>query len=766
MSLVSHIGISGQFGIVAARLRLRQSYIWLAAVAGVLASLAVTNEAVRMALLAFSAGLFFVICGLWVQAGWQRLITLREAGQFARMHGADETPCFVSNEKGRLTFINPAAYKRLGGTTDSVSAALRDYFASPAAVMLRLKSRAKRNGYAKDEVATRRGFIRLSVHRLGNTGYLWRLEEFEDIYSGMRGTDGIGLPMCVANKAGVVLFAHDALRRLLGLRPRRLDQVIAAGRMRSGEEVIVAGAQGELRAILAEVEGAGQRREIYLLPAAHATAATAMPADFESVPVALLRFRPDGRLIVANRAARDILNLSLGDAIQLQDIYEGLGRALSDLIDDIIAERVPFASEVLRARKLSHDSFHQVSLRRIVENGQAGLLAVVQDATAMKQLEAQFVQSQKMQAVGQLVGGIAHDFNNLLTAISGYCDLLLLRRSPEDRDFADLTQIEQNANRAAALVRQLLAFSRKQTLHPERLDLQDVLSEMMHLLSRLVGERVQLEITHAPHLGPIRADKRQLEQVVMNLVVNARDAMPDGGVIRVETDLVEFHEDYHRDRARVPAGRYAMIRVSDQGVGIPEDCIERIFEPFFTTKRVGEGTGLGLSTVYGIVKQSGGFVFVDSEVGTGSVFQLYFPIHDQPVELAAVAPSKPVLHQGEGVVLLVEDEKPVRAFASRGMKLRGYQVIEAESAERALEILADPGLHIDVFVTDLVMPGMDGPSWVRIALQQRPDVRVIFISGYAEDCLSDAQGRIANAVFLPKPFSLQQLSLTLQEQLA
>lgn len=766
MDLIGHSGIYGQFGLLTARLRLCQSYIWLAAVAAVVTSVAVRSDALRLGLLAFSAGLFFVICGLWLQVGWQRVLRLQQARQFERMHGADDAPCFLSDEGGRLKFINPAAHRRLGCTTDSVVTGLQDYFASPASVLLRLTSQAKRKGYAKDEVSTRRGFIRLCVHRVAGMGYLWRLEEFDDIYSGMRGADGIGLPMCVANRAGVVLFANDALRRLLGLRPMRLEQVVTAGRMRSGEEVTVAGGQGEIRAILAEVEGAGQRREIYLLPTGLATMENSMQADFESVPVALLRFHPSGRLQIANRAARDILNLDAGERVLLQDLYEGLGRSLSDLIDDIIAERMPAATEVLRARKLSHDSFHQVSLRRIVEQGQAGLLAVVQDATAMKQLEAQFVQSQKMQAVGQLVGGIAHDFNNLLTAISGYCDLLLLHRSPADRDFADLTQIEQNANRAAALVRQLLAFSRKQTLHPERFDLQDVLSEMMHLLSRLVGEKVQLDIIHAPNLVAIRADKRQLEQVVMNLVVNARDAMPLGGTIRVETDLVEFHEDYHRDRACVPAGRYAMIRVADEGVGITADCMERVFEPFFTTKRVGEGTGLGLSTVYGIVKQSGGFVFVDSDVGVGSVFHLYFPIHDQPEDVLSISTSKPVIQQGEGVVLLVEDEKPVRAFASRGLKLRGYQVIEAESAEQALEILADPGLHIDAFVTDLVMPGMDGPSWVRIALQRRPDVRVVFISGYAEDCLSDAQGRISNAVFLPKPFSLQQLSLTLQEQLA
>ena len=373
-----------------------------------------------------------------------------------------------------------------------------------------------------------------------------------------------------------------------------------------------------------------------------------------------------------------------------------------------------------------------------------------------------------MQAIGQLAGGIAHDFNNLLTAISGHCDLLLLRHGREDHDYADLVQIHQNANRAASLVGQLLAFSRKQTLKPEQIDLQDVMSDLTHLLNRLLGEKVKLRVAHAPVLGPIRADKRKLEQVLMNLVVNARDAMEPGGTIRIETEQTRLAVDLQRDRANVPAGDYAIIRVIDTGCGIPADRLQKIFEPFFTTKRVGEGTGLGLSTAYGIVKQSGGFIFVDSVPGEGSTFHLYFPIREAEAA-AAPAPQKqtrrPLMKQGEGVVLLVEDEAPVRAFASRALRMRGYTVLEAENAEEALKTLEDPTLTVDVFVTDVVMPGMDGPSWVREALIARPDVRVIFVSGYAEDCLSEGQARIPNSVFLPKPFSLTELTTTVQGQL-
>ncbi|WP_443082482.1 ATP-binding protein [Tabrizicola sp.] len=494
--------------------------------------------------------------------------------------------------------------------------------------------------------------------------------------------------------------------------------------------------------------------------------AMAVGADLEEVPVAIMTFGPDGVMRVANHAARELMWRGDIRAAMFHDLFEGLGRPVSEWLADVVAGRHPGGSEVLRVRG-EEERFLQITLRRHVEGGRPGALAILNDATRLKTMEAQFAQSQKMQAIGQLAGGISHDFNNLLTAISGHCDLLLLRHGREDSDFADLEQIRQNANRAASLVGQLLAFSRKQTLNPEVLDLEDVLGDLTHLLNRLMVEKVDLTLAHLGRvvgrpLGRIRADKRQVEQVLINLVVNARDAMPAGGDIRIETEPVTLAEDLQRDRATVPAGDYTVIRVVDHGVGIPEHQLRQIFEPFFTTKRVGEGTGLGLSMAYGIVKQSGGFIFVDSAVGEGTTFSLYFPVYEGPDEAPVAEVKRVTAKQGEGVVLLVEDEASVRAFASRALSLRGYTVLEAANAEEALAKLEDRSLHVDLFVTDVVMPGMDGPAWVRRAHLQRPGVKVIFMSGYAEDGLAEDQARVPNSVFLPKPFSLNDLTNTVQ----
>jgi two-component system cell cycle sensor histidine kinase/response regulator CckA len=357
---------------------------------------------------------------------------------------------------------------------------------------------------------------------------------------------------------------------------------------------------------------------------------------------------------------------------------------------------------------------------------------------------------------------VAHDFNNLLTAISGHCDLLLLRHDQGDPDFADLIQINQNANRAAALVGQLLAFSRKQNLRPEIVDLRNSLADLTHLLNRLVGEKISLSLSNDPVLPAIRADKRQLEQVLMNLVVNARDVMPSGGEIRVVTEGLDLTEPMERDRVVVPVGKYVTISVTDQGVGIPQDKLQKVFEPFYTTKKTGEGTGLGLSTAYGIVKQTGGYIFIDSTVGEGTRFSLMFPAYlgegeAAPVETIQSTAMEPTVSHS-GVVMLVEDEAPVRSFATRALKMRGFTVLEASSGEEALELLGNDHPKIDVFVTDVIMPGIDGPTWVRQARGGYPDVPVIFVSGYAQDSFSDDQARITHSSFLPKPFSLSDLT--------
>jgi len=386
------------------------------------------------------------------------------------------------------------------------------------------------------------------------------------------------------------------------------------------------------------------------------------------------------------------------------------------------------------------------------------------DQTEQKSLQAQFTQSQKMQAVGQLAGGVAHDFNNLLTAMIGFCDLLLLRFRAGDPSFADIMQIKQNANRAANLVRQLLAFSRQQTLQPRVLAISDVLAELSHLLRRLIGENIELKVVHGRDLGLVKVDQGQLEQVIINLVVNARDAMPTGGTVTIKTSNVASDSATRRQHEIVPAGDYVLIEVTDTGIGIPKENHQRIFEPFFSTKEVGSGTGLGLSTVYGIVKQTDGFVFVDSEPGKGAVFSIFLPRHAgseaaDPArsDLSETQGGAPRDLTGSGTVLLVEDEDPVRLFSARALKNKGYTVIEAKSGEAALEIIVK-GVKIDLVITDVVMPKMDGPGLVHELRRTHPEMKVIFISGYTEDNFRKRLGDERDIHFLPKPFSLKQLA--------
>nr|WP_229725938.1 ATP-binding protein [Frigidibacter albus] len=707
-----------------------------------------------------------------------RMLAHRHAASRAQLHDQiaafiahDASPSFTTDGDGAISYQNRAALERFGSRGgETLTRALAEVFANPAAVLVRLQNKAASLGAAREDMVTRRGHVRVCVHEIGEDGYLWRLEDMVERQSGSRGAETLSLPMLIATRTGTILFMNEALRRIVGERVKSLDRIFPDLPLRSGEEHEVSGAEGPVRALVAEVEGPGGRREIYLLPSLQLTRPAASdPTSFESLPVALLRLSAEGRVIAANRAARGLMG-AVENEVPLSEVLEGLGRPVADWLGDALCGRTDRRPEVLRVRRPDREIFLQVTLSRVMEDGRPGLVAVMSDATQLKTLEAQFVQSQKMQAIGQLAGGVAHDFNNLLTAISGHCDLLLLRHDKSDPDYADLVQINQNANRAASLVGQLLAFSRKQTLKPRILDLRDTLSDLTHLLNRLVGEKVTLSLGHDPVLRPIRADKRQLEQVIMNLVVNARDAMPEGGTVRIETENLSLVAEMKRDRVAVPPGDYVIVKVVDEGVGIAPDKLAKIFEPFYTTKRTGEGTGLGLSTAYGIVKQTGGFIFVDSVQGVGTTFTLYFPALDygsvdEPEPETAPAARRTESNPGEGVVMLVEDEAPVRAFASRALRLRGFNVIEAESGEEALRLLEDPELVVDVFVTDVIMPGQDGPTWVREALKTRPAVRVIFVSGYAEDSLQDSQAKIPNSIFLPKPFSLVELTSTVQSQL-
>tara|TARA_Y100001934_G_scaffold203482_2_gene240012 strand:+ start:58269 stop:60701 length:2433 start_codon:yes stop_codon:yes gene_type:complete len=407
------------------------------------------------------------------------------------------------------------------------------------------------------------------------------------------------------------------------------------------------------------------------------------------------------------------------------------------------------------------------------DGGPGGLVVHAFDQTEQRSLEEQFIQSQKMDLVGQLAGGVAHDFNNLLTAMIGFCDLLLQRHSPKDQSFADIMQIKQNANRAANLVRQLLAFSRQQTLQPRILKITDVLAELSHLLRRLIGADIELDIVHGRDLWQVKVDESQMEQVIINLVVNARDVVEAGGKVSIKTRNLSRAENEDVRHQSLPKGDYVVLEVADTGTGIPKDIVDKIFEPFFTTKEVGSGTGLGLSTVYGIIRQTGGHIFVDSEVGEGTCFTIYLPQHianaddvavEEVAEEVSLSPQPDLT--GAGTVMLVEDEDAVRMFGARALRNKGYTVVEAGSGDEALELLAQEGNNIDVLVTDVVMPGLDGPAMIRKVRETHADMKVVFISGYTEDSFRKRLDVAEDIHFLPKPFTLQQLASKVKEIMA
>ena len=421
----------------------------------------------------------------------------------------------------------------------------------------------------------------------------------------------------------------------------------------------------------------------------------------------------------------------------------------------------------------------------------SGLVLHFIDTTEHKNLEIQFAQSQKMQAIGQLAGGVAHDFNNLLTAMIGFSDLLLSRHGPDDPSFSDIQQIKQNANRATNLVRQLLAFSRQQELKPVVLDVTEALADLSNLLGRLIGENIELQIDHDRDLWLIRVDRGQFDQVIINLAVNARDAMPGGGSVSIRTVNTNVEQSVQRGHDVMKAGDYVLIEVADTGTGIAKENLSRIFEPFFSTKEVGAGTGLGLSTVYGIIHQTGGYIFADSAPGDGTTFTIYLPRHEEGEEVMLEIGPKPSFKPdvieitpiisptsqsvknietdltGEGTVLLVEDEDAVRMFGARALKNKGYKVLQASNGEEALEVINNgSNQKIDLIISDVVMPGMDGNTLVQLIRHELPDMKVILMSGYAEDVLTDDNTLSPDIHFLPKPFTLSDLAALVKDVLA
>ena len=515
---------------------------------------------------------------------------------------------------------------------------------------------------------------------------------------------------------------------------------------------------------------------------------------FQSAPFGIASVSADGRITSTNGAfARLMLDASGGlgkravdvlcradDKPTRHEVEENLKRVLAG---KAAAQPVEIA--------LSADTVRRIYMSPMVEQASEREMAMLYaiDATEQKALEAQFAQSSKMEAVGKLAGGIAHDFNNVLTAIIGFSDLLLQTHRTSDPAYKDIKNIQQSAYRAAGMVRQLLSFSRRQTLQAEPLLLDDVINENASMLRTSVGEKIQFRIQPSRDLWYVNVDKTEFVRVIVNLTVNARDAMPNGGSLTVKTRNITERESQRMGLEGMPVGEYVGLEVSDTGTGMPPEVLEKIFEPFFTTKGVGKGTGLGLSTVYGIVKQSGGFIYADSKQGEGTTFRVYLPRFipeaDDDVAPGAVPPkdhaaqaadhdaaaaekaaaAKPADLTGTGRVLLVEDEDVVRSFSVRALTRQGYEVLEASDGQEALDIVAEHDGNIDIVVTDVVMPEMDGPTMFRELRKTNPAIKVIFVSGYPNEAFRETLGT-EDVAFLPKPFSLAQLAAKVKEELS
>jgi two-component system cell cycle sensor histidine kinase/response regulator CckA len=500
---------------------------------------------------------------------------------------------------------------------------------------------------------------------------------------------------------------------------------------------------------------------------------------FDDAPLGILFLDLAGIVVDTNKAFLKALGVSR-DAV--------VGKAFADRLaredrDDVADQLSKVVMGTMRAARLENvrvpgpgerELSASLYVSRLEQDGEvSGLIVHVMDAAESRDLEVQFIQAQKMHAVGQLAGGIAHDFNNLLTAMLGFCDLLLTRHEPGDPSFDDIVQIRRNASRATNLVRQLLAFSRKQTLKPVVLDVGEALSDLSNMLGRLLGANIELRFEHDRDPGLVRVDPGQFDQVIINLAVNARDAMPGGGTLAIRTSHTVVEKPIHRGADVMAPGAYVLIEVSDTGVGIPKEVIGNIFEPFFSTKEVGAGTGLGLSTVHGIVHQTEGYIFVDSAPGQGTVFSIYLPSFAgdattrDDLTSATVEAARRVASAGDfvgaGTVLLVEDEDAVRMFVARALRDKGYRVLEAVDGECALDVISGGDAAIDLIVSDIVMPGMDGQTLVRLVRQELTGVKVILMSGYAEDGLAGDHQGDPSIRFLPKPFTLAELAGSVKE---
>jgi two-component system cell cycle sensor histidine kinase/response regulator CckA len=731
-------------------------------------------------------------------------------------------PCYVTDRRGSLLFAN-AAYRALtGGFDGDRTVPVERLLAGRgegAEVSFRL-AQAARTGFAAEEDVTigpQNGerVYRAIVRPLSGTsgGAVWlfrdltaereRAESAERMHKrSLAYVEHAPFGFFAADPDGVLIFMNARLGSWLGVEPQRLTErrvtlaelvigdvpALADGEASDGDQlpaldVDLRGPEDKaipVRIMRTRVAAAaGRPARIFALVLNRTTGdkaeETVRDAEmrfarfFNNAPVGIATVDAEGRIDNANRSFVAYAGEEVARGAELASLMMEEDRAgVEEVLENARAGRLSGAPVDVRLAR-NPDRVGQLYAARVDTGAGASIVVYLIDATEQKSLELQFAQSQKMQAVGQLAGGVAHDFNNLLTAIIGFCDLLLARHQAGDPSFADVVQIKQNANRAANLTRQLLAFSRRQTLRPKVLSLTDALAELQNLLARLLTEKVELKIVHGRDLGLVKVDQNQLEQVIINLSVNARDAMPDGGRLTIRTANVSEADSRALDHPLMPHAEYVLIEVGDTGTGIPKENLGKIFEPFYTTKDPSKGTGLGLSTVYGIVKQTGGFIFPYSTLGKGTTFRIYLPRYietaaDKAAEAAAAAvPAEAADLTGKGTILLVEDEDAVRTFAARALGTRGYEVLQAESGEIALDVVREHDGRIDLVVSDVVMPNMDGPTMAKELKTLLPGTPIIFVSGYAEDAFAKNLDPDQEFHFLPKPFSLKQLAAAVKD---
>ena len=700
-------------------------------------------------------------------------------GLAAAMLNLSRDAAALSDASGRLLSANASYRTRFGDALPENVGEGND-----ALVQLKsLRSAAWRDGQANaDRVVLRGQPAPVKVERVGARGdlLLWRFDRGEPDLLATLVKRISGLEGELFARSGVLAAAVDANGRIVAANRLFIERAIGAASaeqphnfadlVTASDDSLHLISEGDrappMRLVHVPVDadkghGAGLMLLIDRVEPSQPDSSN-VQALLELLPLGLALVDRDGRFLTMNKAFKtaggikdDHSTVYPGDLVAKEDKAAVADAVRRNARGPAMSRDLPIR---LNAQPGEPVALTVAGLRGL---GDAAVLILLKDNSEEAKLKRQVAQATKMQAVGQLAGGVAHDFNNILTAIIGHCDLMLMRHTPGDIDYDDIQQIKSNSNRAAGLTRQLLAFSRQQTLRPQVLQLPDVVSEVSHLLKRLLGETVQLALKHGRDLFPVRADPGQLEQVIVNLAVNARDAMAGkgGGTVTIQTYSVKANQVAELGSDILPVADYAALSITDSGTGIAPGVLGKVFEPFFTTKEVGKGTGLGLSTVYGIVKQSGGFIFADSKVGEGTCFTIYLPAHEAEVKAPkARLPAKPKENElwGSGTILLVEDEHMVRTVTERGLTRHGYKVMSASNGEDALELLAS-GEHVDLLISDVVMPVMDGPTMVRAARKDWPELPILFMSGYAEEQLRKSID-IDNVAFLPKPFSMIELA--------